>query len=86
MKRIRTALASWPGKWAPCSPLQETHKWNKVRDRKGKRILDKENREGEAMKKVILGIVGILVLLIVIFLFQSAPIDPAAYAPPKRLS
>ena len=83
MKRRRTALASWPGKWVPCSPLQETHKWNKVRDRKGKRILDKENREGEAMKKVILGIVGILVLLIVIFLFQSAPIDPAAYAPPQ---
>jgi sugar lactone lactonase YvrE len=35
------------------------------------------------MKKVILGIVGILVLLIVIFLLQSAPIDPAAYTPPK---
>jgi sugar lactone lactonase YvrE len=35
------------------------------------------------MKKVILGIFGILVLLIVIFLFQSAPIDPAAYTPPK---
>src|SRR5512144_2942496 len=35
------------------------------------------------MKNVILGIIGILVLLIVIFLFQSAPIDPAAYTPPK---
>jgi len=35
------------------------------------------------MKKAILGIVGILVLLIVIFLLQSAPIDPAAYTPPR---
>jgi sugar lactone lactonase YvrE len=35
------------------------------------------------MKKVILGIVGILIILIVIFLLQSAPIDPAAYTPPK---
>ncbi len=35
------------------------------------------------MKKSILGIVGILVLLIVLFLFQSAPIEPAAYTPPK---
>jgi hypothetical protein len=35
------------------------------------------------MKKALLSIVGILVLLIVIFLFQSAPIDPAAYTPPK---
>jgi len=35
------------------------------------------------MKKVILGIVGILVLLILFFLFQSAPIDPAAYTPLK---
>jgi sugar lactone lactonase YvrE len=35
------------------------------------------------MKKVILGIVGILVLLIVVFLVQSAPIDPAAYTPAR---
>ena len=35
------------------------------------------------MEKALLSIVGILVLLIVIFLFQSAPIDPAAYTPPK---
>jgi len=35
------------------------------------------------MKKIILGIVGILAILIIIFLLQSAPIDPAAYTPPK---
>ena len=35
------------------------------------------------MKKVILGIVGILVLLILFFLVRSAPIDPAAYTPLK---
>ena len=35
------------------------------------------------MKKIILGILGILVIWVVIFLLQSAPIDPAAYTPPK---
>ncbi len=35
------------------------------------------------MKRIILGIVGILAILIVIFLLQSAPIDPAAYTPPR---
>jgi len=35
------------------------------------------------MKKAILAVVGILVILVAIFLLQSAPIDPAAYAPPK---
>jgi len=35
------------------------------------------------MKKIILGIVGILAILIIIFVLQSAPIDPAAYTPPK---
>ncbi len=35
------------------------------------------------MKKAILGVVGILVILVAIFLLQSAPIDPAAYTPPK---
>ncbi len=35
------------------------------------------------MKKIILGIVGILAILIIIFLLQAAPIDPAAYTPPK---
>ena len=35
------------------------------------------------MKKVILGIVVILAILIIIFLLQSAPISPAAYSPPK---
>src|SRR5512137_233540 len=35
------------------------------------------------MKKVILGIAGMLVLVIVIFLVQSAPIDPVAYTPPR---
>jgi sugar lactone lactonase YvrE len=34
------------------------------------------------MKKIILGIVGILSILIIFFLLQSAPIDPAAYTPP----
>lgn len=33
------------------------------------------------MKKVILGIVAILVILILIFLVQPAPIDPVAYTP-----
>jgi sugar lactone lactonase YvrE len=36
------------------------------------------------VKKVILGIVAILVILIVIFLVQSAPIDPAAYTSPQK--
>jgi sugar lactone lactonase YvrE len=35
------------------------------------------------MKKIIIGVVGILAILIIIFLLQSAPIDPAAYSPPK---
>lgn len=35
------------------------------------------------MKKIILGIIGILAILIIIFFLQSAPIDPAAYNPPK---
>jgi hypothetical protein len=35
------------------------------------------------MKKLILGVVGVLILLIVVLLFQSAPIDPAPYTPPK---
>jgi sugar lactone lactonase YvrE len=35
------------------------------------------------MKKIILGIVGILAILIIIFLLHPAPIDPAAYTPPK---
>jgi len=35
------------------------------------------------MKKGILGVVGILIILVAIFLLQSAPIDPAAYPPPK---
>ena len=35
------------------------------------------------MKKIILGVVGILVILVAILLLQSAPIDPAAYTPPK---
>ena len=35
------------------------------------------------MKKIILGIVGILALLIILFLLKSAPIEPAAYTPPK---
>jgi sugar lactone lactonase YvrE len=34
------------------------------------------------MKKIILGIVGILAVLVALFLLQAAPIDPAAYAPP----
>jgi sugar lactone lactonase YvrE len=36
------------------------------------------------MKKVILGIVAILVILIVIFLIQPAPIDPVAYTPSPK--
>lgn len=35
------------------------------------------------MKKIILVIVGILAILIIIFLLQSAPIEPAAYTPPQ---
>ncbi|KPK88066.1 MAG: gluconolactonase [Deltaproteobacteria bacterium SM23_61] len=35
------------------------------------------------MKKGILAVVGILIILVIIFLLQSAPIDPAAYTPPK---
>jgi sugar lactone lactonase YvrE len=35
------------------------------------------------MKKIILGIAGILAILIIMFLLQSAPVDPAAYTPPK---
>jgi hypothetical protein len=40
-------------------------------------------KEVRGMKKIILGIVGILAILIIIFLLQSAPIDPSAYTPPK---
>jgi len=36
------------------------------------------------MKKVLLSILAILVILIVFFLVQSAPIDPAAYTPPQK--
>jgi len=35
------------------------------------------------MKKGILGVLAVLVLSVVLFLFPSAPIDPAAYTPPK---
>lgn len=35
------------------------------------------------MRKTILGIVGVLAILIIILLLQSAPIDPAAYTPPE---
>lgn len=35
------------------------------------------------MKKIILGIVGVLVILIIFFLVQSAPVDPLAYTPPE---
>lgn len=35
------------------------------------------------MKKIIIGIVGILTILILIFLLKSAPIGPVAYTPPK---
>lgn len=35
------------------------------------------------MKKIILGIAGILVILFIVFFLQSAPVDPAAYTPPK---
>jgi len=34
------------------------------------------------MKKIILGISGILAILIIVFLFQPAPIDPSAYTHP----
>ncbi|MCK5134215.1 MAG: SMP-30/gluconolactonase/LRE family protein [Bacteroidales bacterium] len=34
------------------------------------------------MKKIIIGIAGILVILIIIFVLKPAPIDPAAYIPP----
>ena len=36
------------------------------------------------MKKIILGIFGILAILIIIFLIQSGPINPAAYTHPQR--
>jgi len=35
------------------------------------------------MKKIMSGMIGIVAILIIIFLFQSSPIDPAAYIPPK---
>jgi len=40
------------------------------------------------MKRIILGLIGILVILITLFLVKSAPINPAAYTPPtsKELS
>ncbi len=34
------------------------------------------------MKKIILGIVGILSIPIIFFLLQTATLDPAAYTPP----
>lgn len=34
------------------------------------------------MKKIIIGVVGILLILIIIFLLKSAPIDPEAFTPP----
>jgi len=34
------------------------------------------------MKKALLGALGVLVLVAVVFLFRSAPIDPAPYSPP----
>jgi len=42
-------------------------------------------KEGRSMKKIILAIVGILAILIIIFLLQSAPIDPAAYTPSESI-
>lgn len=35
------------------------------------------------MKKILSKSVGIVILLTTLFLFQSAPIDPAAYTPSK---
>lgn len=35
------------------------------------------------MKKIVIGVVGILTILIIIFLLKSAPVDPVAYTPPK---
>ena len=40
-------------------------------------------KAGRDMKKIFLWIVGILAILIIIFLLQSAPIDPVAYTPPE---
>ena len=40
-------------------------------------------KDGQGMKKIILGIVGILAVLTITFLFLPAPIDPAAYTPSK---
>jgi sugar lactone lactonase YvrE len=38
------------------------------------------------MKKIILGIIGFLSILILLFLIPSAPIDPTAYTPPDSLA
>ena len=35
------------------------------------------------MKKIIVGIAGLLAIPVIIFLLQPAPVDPAAYTPPK---
>ncbi len=35
------------------------------------------------MKKMLLGIVGFLSILVLVFILQPAPIDPSAYTPPK---
>ena len=35
------------------------------------------------MKKIILGITGVLAVLVTIFLLQPSPVDPAAYHPPE---
>ena len=35
------------------------------------------------MKKIIIGICGFLAIIMAIFLFQSPPIDPAAYTPAR---
>ncbi|MCK5441688.1 MAG: SMP-30/gluconolactonase/LRE family protein [Maribacter sp.] len=40
-------------------------------------------KRGRGIKKMILGAIGFLVILIIIFLLQSAPIAPAAYTPLK---
>lgn len=39
--------------------------------------------QNNRMLKIILGAVGIVLVVILVFLFQSSPIDPAAYTPPK---
>jgi sugar lactone lactonase YvrE len=39
--------------------------------------------QNNLMRKAILGAVGIISIVIIVFLFQSSPIDPAVYTPPK---